>query len=179
MTRKLQTLAIAAAMLAGLPAAANAAVTYVFTADSSSVLDERTYTGGFTLTTNDYITANNTFAVADLTSCTVTLSDGVAGACGDQNVYVGPSNDIVGFAFTSADGGLYAINYFFDAGTFAANGAYATNDVIRDHRGTLTVSGFAEPATGGVPEPATWALMIAGFGLAGASLRRRGAVAAS
>ena len=26
---------------------------------------------------------------------------------------------------------------------------------------------------GGVPEPATWALMIAGFGLAGASLRRR------
>ena len=29
-----------------------------------------------------------------------------------------------------------------------------------------------------VPEPATWALMIAGFGLAGASLRRRRAVAA-
>jgi hypothetical protein len=28
-------------------------------------------------------------------------------------------------------------------------------------------------AGGGVPEPATWALMIAGFGLAGATLRRR------
>lgn len=28
----------------------------------------------------------------------------------------------------------------------------------------------------GVPEPSTWALMIAGFGLAGAVLRRRGAV---
>jgi len=27
--------------------------------------------------------------------------------------------------------------------------------------------------TGGVPEPATWAMMIAGFGLAGAALRRR------
>ncbi|THD61667.1 MAG: PEP-CTERM sorting domain-containing protein [Phenylobacterium sp.] len=27
--------------------------------------------------------------------------------------------------------------------------------------------------TGGVPEPASWALMIAGFGLAGAGLRRR------
>jgi len=29
----------------------------------------------------------------------------------------------------------------------------------------------------GVPEPASWALMIAGFGLAGATLRRRLATA--
>ncbi|MBS0504766.1 MAG: PEPxxWA-CTERM sorting domain-containing protein [Proteobacteria bacterium] len=29
-------------------------------------------------------------------------------------------------------------------------------------------------ANGGVPEPATWALMIAGFGMAGAAMRRRG-----
>lgn len=31
----------------------------------------------------------------------------------------------------------------------------------------------AVPLTGGVPEPASWALMITGFGLAGAALRRR------
>jgi hypothetical protein len=35
-----------------------------------------------------------------------------------------------------------------------------------------------ETFTGGVPEPATWALMILGFGGAGAALRRRRAVAA-
>ena len=33
-------------------------------------------------------------------------------------------------------------------------------------------------STGGVPEPATWAMMIAGFGLAGATLRRRRALSA-
>ena len=32
---------------------------------------------------------------------------------------------------------------------------------------------FAEGVTGGVPEPTTWALMILGFGTAGAMLRRR------
>lgn len=32
---------------------------------------------------------------------------------------------------------------------------------------------FTPGASGGVPEPAAWAMMIAGFGLAGASLRRR------
>lgn len=32
---------------------------------------------------------------------------------------------------------------------------------------------FATAETGAVPEPATWAIMIAGFGLAGATLRRR------
>ncbi|PZU49427.1 MAG: hypothetical protein DI568_05435 [Sphingomonas sp.] len=34
------------------------------------------------------------------------------------------------------------------------------------------------PSTGGVPEPAIWAMMIAGFGLTGAALRRRQRVAA-
>ncbi len=34
------------------------------------------------------------------------------------------------------------------------------------------------PTPPGVPEPATWAMMIAGFGLAGAALRRRRAIAA-
>jgi hypothetical protein len=39
--------------------------------------------------------------------------------------------------------------------------------------------GLEQIATaGGVPEPATWALMIGGFGLAGAALRRKALVAA-
>jgi hypothetical protein len=37
---------------------------------------------------------------------------------------------------------------------------------------------FYGVSPGGVPEPATWAMMIAGFGLAGAAARRRGTVRA-
>jgi hypothetical protein len=45
---------------------------------------------------------------------------------------------------------------------------------------TLLVAPDAQPpAGGGVPEPATWGLMIAGFGLAGAALRRRRGPAAA
>ncbi len=38
---------------------------------------------------------------------------------------------------------------------------------------------LAPPSSGGVPEPATWALMILGFGTAGAVLRRRVVTSAS
>ena len=38
--------------------------------------------------------------------------------------------------------------------------------------------GFTVGTTGAVPEPASWALMIAGFGLTGAAMRRRRAVVA-
>jgi hypothetical protein len=48
-----------------------------------------------------------------------------------------------------------------------ANGLYSVG-------GSSQGFGFAQGfATGGVPEPAAWALMIGGFGLAGAMLRRR------
>ena len=38
---------------------------------------------------------------------------------------------------------------------------------------TLTIS---NPAAAAVPEPATWAMMLAGFGMVGVGLRRRSAV---
>ncbi|WP_394763924.1 PEPxxWA-CTERM sorting domain-containing protein [Phenylobacterium sp.] len=38
---------------------------------------------------------------------------------------------------------------------------------------SFAITSSGGPTEGGVPEPASWALMIAGFGLAGAALRRR------
>jgi hypothetical protein len=49
------------------------------------------------------------------------------------------------------------------------------DDIFTDNDGSLLVQvlGSTVSATGGIPEPATWGLMITGFGLAGATLRRR------
>ncbi len=59
--------------------------------------------------------------------------------------------------------------------TFDANNIYVNMEgLVFD----TTPSGVVLQVTagGGVPEPATWALMIGGFGLAGAALRRRKAM---
>ena len=97
-------------------------------------------------------------------------------------VTFGPDMNYAAFAsetpirFTNGDNfiGLRAI---------AANGdtfygyAFTTNNVLNTI-GFETVANTAitaSVAAGAVPEPATWAMMIGGFGLAGAAMRRRAA----
>ena len=53
----------------------------------------------------------------------------------------------------------------------ADNGRGRSNALIAHIPGDR--SGTQDMSTGGVPEPMTWALMLTGFGLAGAALRRR------
>lgn len=60
---------------------------------------------------------------------------------------------------------------FFESGN-RITGDYLSTYLDLTGPGTLIV-------TGGVPEPATWALMISGFGIAGAALRRRRAAVAA
>jgi PEP-CTERM motif-containing protein len=54
--------------------------------------------------------------------------------------------------------------------TFAAIG---TSDSLGGYLDDITISELSVSTHGAVPEPATWALMIGGFGMAGAALRRR------
>ncbi|WP_443969661.1 PEPxxWA-CTERM sorting domain-containing protein [Sphingobium sp. CR28] len=66
---------------------------------------------------------------------------------------------------------------------FGGDARYVRIDILNNYSaGTIYdtyASGLSEVrfnGTGAVPEPATWAMMIAGFGLAGAALRRRTAI---
>ena len=61
----------------------------------------------------------------------------------------------------------------FAGGTLAAP-TFRTGQFVLDGGTTLTISEIAA-----VPEPATWAMMIGGFGLVGGTLRRRSKVAST
>ena len=57
--------------------------------------------------------------------------------------------------------------------TFAVSPAVAATAHLASRSHADSHNGDSWPPTGGLPEPAAWSLMIAGFGLAGAALRRR------
>ena len=77
----------------------------------------------------------------------------------------------LGLDFAVDDDGLLWVELFedFDDSSVAPDGVW---------NGTITLT-YTPTATPGIPEPATWAMLIAGFGLVGvASRRRRTAVSA-
>ncbi|MEW5688417.1 MAG: PEPxxWA-CTERM sorting domain-containing protein [Pseudomonadota bacterium] len=80
--------------------------------------------------------------------------------------------------------GSYKFTYYYAFG--AEGGSQVENDLLNaGAQGGISVEhadglaggmGLSIPGGAVVPEPSTWALMIGGFGLAGATLRRRRAV---
>jgi hypothetical protein len=160
--------AIAASMASG----ASAAITYKFNATSSN---GGAY-GSFELTTPNFVTGLVEFAAQDLTSCTIAFPPGNQ-ACGNQvfnTLTFGPPEfyEILSFgaAITGVPGNSETL-YFFDQGSFGTVGVHSSQVFGPEQFATLTVSDSSIVA--GVPEPASWAMMIAGFGFVGASMRRR------
>ena len=159
-----------AAAMACLPAMAGAAVTYDFTAFSSFEFGGVHYTGSFSLTRPDFIHPNASIPVADLTSCSITASNGEAAVCEAQDflntIVPGYETVSLGIESPSFHGGIF---YYFDAGSFGAPGTYDTVFFGADQQAQLVVSGTASPT----PEPAAWLMMISGFGAVGGVLRLR------
>lgn len=162
---------------------ANAATTYSFEALSSfgrGPNDTTTYTGGFEFTVANPITINTVIPLVDLTSCTVFASFGNP-VCTDQQFLFNqsPGKLTISHSMSNPDdgndaGGNY---YYFDVAAATTNGVWDTVFFGTTQQGRLTVTGAADPIEG-VPEPASWATMIAGFGLVGATMRRRRSAAA-
>jgi hypothetical protein len=177
-----------AALLAGLSAtAASAVVRYEFTAFSTFPnaffvfgAAPETISGGFTIEVPTYIGADTTFAPADLLSFSATGSLTGALTAGSQAFTLsGSFEDSVIFRFVGGPNSFEAgAAYYFADGAFSAPGTYDTVLFGPDQAGRLVVTNMGGNGGGGgggpvVPEPATWAMMIAGFGLVGGAMRRR------
>lgn len=92
---------------------------------------------------------------------------------------------VAGLSYTIDLAGLFGTNPVFVGFTGATGANWSAQDVVNwtfndnydpiTTAPTETVPAGSSP-TSAVPEPATWALMIGGFGLMGAALRRRSGV---
>ncbi|WP_293450133.1 PEPxxWA-CTERM sorting domain-containing protein [Phenylobacterium sp.] len=81
----------------------------------------------------------------------------------------GERYDVYAFDISALGGDVTGID-FSSTGAGDPAGSPFLAAITLDNRAPASGGG---DAVGGVPEPATWALMISGFGLAGASLRSR------
>jgi len=173
-------LAGAAALLA--PAAASAAETYdfagSFNADADNDGVDETYDWVFSFTAPTFLTS-----LTEITPSSCSISGGFY-ACAatqtiDPNGETFPSTGGVPFLSFNVDnidgsGGRSSF-YFFAADAFSLAGTHTAQNPPDG-------SGFgnAGPATltlgdraGAVPEPATWAMMVGGFGMIGGAIRQR------
>ena len=182
--------AIAAALLATGASAADFSFTGTFPLDNSKVAYSFTLgsAGSVTLTSLGYAggtnLAGNTVAAGGFDSV-LSLYD-ATGLLLDENDDVGTLGDAK--LSSSLGAGSYKVyltqyNNFGPVqlpGAFAFDGQPNFRGGFVDFNGNrrtgswaLDISGVDSVVTASVPEPATWALMIGGFGLVGRAMRRR------
>lgn len=158
---------VALAQLTTVPA--SAAVRYDFTALSS--FDG--VTGSFSFTTSNFITQNLFVPAANLDNCTVLTP--VGGSCTFSSAFFADTSTLSGSGTDTSDIIGFQVNFsqpafVFANGAFGAFGTYQTIEFGSNQAGVLVVS-----QAGAIPEPASWAMMITGFGLVGAAMRRKAA----
>jgi hypothetical protein len=173
MKTKMMAAAIAALLAStGAASAASYNVSYSTAAGAFSAV----------LTTTGAANASGFYAIGSLTGThagsAITLIPANGFPTGvsapNDNLFNPASPYLDGFGFSYSAAG-YNYNVYYSGG-FAecSDTTVACNNDARYY----TISNFTvSAATAAVPEPATWAMMIAGFGLMGFAMRRRSKVA--
>jgi hypothetical protein len=115
----------------------------------------------------------------DISNVNLTFSDFAGGPLPES--FVG--GQILSGTYLPSNYGDYEFTFFDNVTSFAGfntltgNGTWTlyVDDVFPEDGGTVAGGWSLDIVTsaGGVPEPATWAMMIGGFGLAGTAIRRR------
>jgi hypothetical protein len=135
-----------------------------YTADRSAMF----YYADFTFTT--------TFSLAGFDKATAKLS-GFVGADNEATVFLNGVN--IGGVYGYRLGTFQELTAFSTLDSAAFNSGLNKLDVVLrniDRDAAVRVDGLsvtADAITASVPEPATWGMMLLGFGLVGAGMRRR------
>ena len=173
--KHLRLIGAAAALIASTSASA---AVYNFNFSGTGLFFGEALVGSGTLTTNgvSQVSSLNGYTYQTITGITGTFNGsqitGLANVTGSNNLFylTGPFFvDGNGLGFSTAAGS--AVNLFV-----------TTDTRYRVNAGGLStgfVTASASAAIAAVPEPATWAMMIGGFGVIGAAARRRRRVTAA
>lgn len=192
---------IAGALLASSSPVAAAQITYTVTGTGGAIIGNIFYSGAFSMIgigeNGPDLNPSSTITAFAMDSTTVTFGGttvsainpvafftNTAGTAGGfVQVLPGPViQNILGFqnpVFATYDpstaiGPIPVFNGGFQSPFQTTGGA-----LVWQGLNNLTFTASLVAAPGAVPEPATWGLMIAGFGIAGAVLRRKPKVAVS
>ena len=167
----------AAAMLAATSASA---ATFLFSYSGTNATNGA-FTATGTLTTTNTTTLVNGRAAYTITGITGTRNGAAitglvpagtdfGGLSTDNYLYVAaPYLTLSGFGFSVAGTGNLFNPYYLGS----AYQEYVRNAAGADVQATPGITFTATPVTAAVPETATWAMMIAGFGMMGVALRTR------
>ncbi len=148
------------------------------TASFTQMLGSGSFDGSFTLAGNGFPASGTT----NFQSFTLTLRDSTGASRLSLTKGLNGASGYTSYDYASLYGGTRI--YFYDTTTdylqlvvpsnFSGTGAVLTNGYSYAQIAPQNQATVAAGTVTAVPEPASWAMMIVGFGLAGSALRRRG-----